>query len=90
MEEQLWLATDANAESVHEEKRVEKAMMGKHVVPDMNWVIDSGCTNHMTKDAGVFLEGTYKRLTSDERQICTATGKLVSAAVIGTVRIRIW
>jgi len=90
MEEQLWLASDANAESVHEVKRVEKAMMGKHVVPDMDWVIDSGCTNHMTKHAGVFLERTYKRLTCDERQMCTATGELVSAAGIGTVRIRIW
>jgi len=90
MEEQPRLATDAHAESVHEEKRVEKAMMGKHVVPDMNWVIDSGCTNHMTKHAGVFLEGTYKRLTSDERQMHTTTGELVSAARIGTVHIRIW
>jgi len=36
MEEQLWLATDANAESVHEEKRVEKGMMGKHVVPEID------------------------------------------------------
>jgi len=90
MEEQLWLATDANAESVHEEKRVEKAMMGKHVVPEIDWVIDSGCINHMTKHAGVFLDGTYKRLTSDERQMRTATGELVSAAGIGTVRIRIW
>jgi len=53
-------------------------------------VIDSGCTNHMTKHAGIFLEGTYKRLTSDERQMRTATGEWVSAAGIGTVRIRIW
>jgi len=66
IEEQLWLAADANAKTMHEEKRVDKAMMGKHVVPDMDWVIDSGCTNHMTKHAGVFLEDTYKRLTSDE------------------------
>jgi len=36
MEEQLWLVTDANAESVHEEKPVEKAIMGKPVVPDMD------------------------------------------------------
>jgi len=36
MEEQLWLATDTNAESVHEEKRVEKAMMGKHLIPNMD------------------------------------------------------
>ena len=90
MEEQLWLATDANAESMHEEKRVEKAMMGKHVVPDIDWVIDSSCTNHMTKHAGVFLQGTYKRLMSDERQMTTITGELVSAAGMGTVRIRIW
>jgi len=84
------LATNANAESVHEKRRVEKAMMGKHVVPEMDWVIDSGCTNHMTKQAGVFLEGNYKRLISDERQMRTAIGELVSAAGIGTVRIRIW
>jgi len=75
MEEELWLATAANAESVHEEKRVAKAIMGKHVVPEIDWVIDSGCTNHMTKHAGVFLEGTYKRLTSDEQQMPTATGE---------------
>jgi len=56
----------------------------------MDWVIDSGCNNHMTKHAGVFLEGTYKRLTSDERQMCTATGELVTAPGIGTVGIRIW
>jgi len=90
MEEQLWLTTDANAESVHEEKPVEKAMMGKHVVPEMDWVIDFGFTNHMMKHAGVSLEGTYKRLTSDKRQMRTATGELVSAAGISTVRIRIW
>jgi len=65
-------------------------MMGKHVVPDIDLVIDSGCTNHMTKHACVFLEGTYKCLTSDERQMRTATGELLSAAGIGTVRIRIW
>jgi len=44
----------------------------------------------MTKYAGVFLEGTYKHLTSDERQMRTAKGELVSTAGIGTVRIRIW
>jgi len=90
MEEQLWLATDTNTERVHEEKRVEKAMMGKHVVPEMDWMIDSSCTNHMMKHGGVFLQGTYKGLTSDEQQMRTATGELVSAAGIGTVRIRIW
>jgi len=90
MEEQLWLAADANAESVHEEKPVDKAMIRKHFVPDMDWVIDSGCTNHMTKHAGVFLKGTYKRLTSDERQMRTARGELGSTIGIGTVCIRIW
>jgi len=90
MEEQLWLATDANAECMHEEKLLEMAMIGKHVVPDMDLVIHSGCTNHMTKHAGVFLEATYKHLTSDEGQMRTTTGELVSAAGIGTVRIRIW
>ena len=90
IEEQLWLATDANAESVHEEKRVEKAIMGKHIVPDMDLVIDTGCTNHITKHAGVFLKGTYKCLTSNEQQMRTAPGELVSTARIGTVRVRIW
>ena len=84
------LVTDTNAESVQEERRVEKGMMGKHVVPDIDWVIDSGCTNQMTKHAGVFLEGTSKRLTCDERQMRTTTGDLVSAAGICTVSIRIW
>jgi len=36
MEEQLWLATDTNPQSVHQETRGEKAMLGKYVVPEMD------------------------------------------------------
>jgi len=106
MEEQLWLATDVvpgtgkvkasvyhdviKTQNGHEEKKLEQALMGKQVITEMDWVLDSGCTNHMAKYADVFLEGTYQRLTTDERQMRTATGELVSATGIGTVRIKIW
>ena len=106
MGEQPWLATDTASgrekvkTSVYhnviktprgdEEKKLEKALMGKQVITEMDWVLDSGCTNHMTKHADVFLEGTYRRLATNERQMRTATGELVSATGIGTVRVKIW
>jgi len=33
--------------------------MGKKVITEMDSVLDSGGTNHMTKYADVFLEGRY-------------------------------
>ena len=58
MGEQLWLATDAasscekvkasvyhdviNTPSSAEEKKLEKGSMGKQVITEMDWVLDSG------------------------------------------------
>jgi len=36
MEEQHWPAADVNTESVDEAKRVQKAMIGKEVIPEMD------------------------------------------------------
>jgi len=47
-------------QSGHEEKKLEKALMGKQVMTEMDWVLDSGCTKHMPKYMDVFLEGTYQ------------------------------
>ena len=90
MEEEMWLATKAVSKDKSEVEAIESAMLGKQVVQEIDWVIDSGCTNHMTRHEEAFIPGSYHRLTKDERQMRTATGEVVSATGIGTVRIKIW
>ena len=54
------------------------------------WIINSGCTSHITKRRDLFVEEIYKPLPRNKKQIRTATGQLVPAVGIGNVRISIW
>jgi len=90
MEKQMWLAIEAVLEAEYEVGAIESAMLGKQVVQEMDWVIDSGSTNHMTRHEGGVIQRSNRRLRKDEHQMRTATGELVSATEIGTIRIKIW
>ena len=103
MDDQIWLSMEERGELKKEPAREEvhkkiaeslddeeMVLSGTNGTDRMDWVIDSGCTNHMTGNRQVFLEGSYQTLPSNKRQMKTATGELVSASGIGTVRADIW
>jgi len=69
---------------------VECVLGGVGVTNEIEWVVDSGCTNHMTGNRNAFVKETYVSLSADRRQMKTATGELVSAAGIGTVQTDTW
>ena len=57
---------------------------------EMQWVVNSGCTNHMTGDRNTFVEETYITLPANRRQMRTAMEELVSAAGIGSIQTYTW
>jgi len=65
---------------------VGRLLGGVGVTNEIEWVVDSGCTNHMTGNSNVIVKETYFSLSANRRQMKTATGELVSAAGIGTVQ----
>lgn len=86
----MWSATKAVLEDEDEVEAIESEMWRKQVVQEMDWVIDSGCTNHMNGYEAAFIPGSYHRLAKDKPHMWTATGEVVSTTGIGTVRIKIW
>jgi hypothetical protein len=52
---------------------------------ELQWYLDSACTNHMTPERTAFV--TYRKLAPNERQVETATEDIVPAVGIGSVRI---
>jgi len=69
---------------------VERVVGGEGVTNEMEWVVVSGCTNHMTGDRNPFVKETYVSLPANRRQMKTATGELVSAAGIDTIQTYTW
>jgi len=56
----------------------------------MKWMLDSGCTDHMTGSQQAFVEETYVSFPADRRQNKTASGELISVVGIGSVKTHIW
>ena len=69
---------------------VERVLGGVGVTNEIEWVVDSGFTNHMTGNRNAFVKETYVSLSANQRQVKTATGELVSAPGIGTVQTYTW
>ena len=102
-DEQTAIATERKADTLRERGRetysgeevdrgytVERVLGGVGVTNEIEWVVDSGCTNHMTGNRNAFVKENYVSLSANRRQIKTATGELVSAAGIGTVQTYTW
>ena len=66
-----------NLGSTTSKNLIDEMWMGYSKQNQATWVIDSGCTSHITKRRDLFLEETYKLLPKNKRQIRTATGQLV-------------
>jgi len=69
---------------------VEPVLGGVGVTNEIEWVVDSGCTNQMTGNRNAFVKETYVSLSANQHQMKTAMGELVSAAGIGTVQTYTW
>jgi hypothetical protein len=61
------------------------ATTGRTAASELQWYLDSACTNHMTPERTAFV--TYRKLAPNERQVETATEDIVPAVGIGSVRI---
>jgi len=79
---------NSNANDMQNE--IDKALSSYTDHDEPTWVLDSGCTNHMTSRKDIFLEGQFTTLQGNKRQIRTATGELVPAAGVRNIRIPIW
>jgi len=102
-DEQTAIATERKADTLRARGRetysgeevdhgytVERVLGGVGVTNEIEWVVDSGCTNHMTGNRNAFVKETYVSLSANRPQMQTATGELVSAAGIGTVQTYTW
>jgi len=98
-DEQTAIATERKADTLRERGRetysgeevdrgytVEPVLGGVAVTNEIEWVVDSECTNHMTGNRNAFIKEPYVSLSANRRQMKTPTGELVSAAGIGTVQ----
>jgi len=79
-----------SGEEVHRGYTVERGLAGVAVTNEIEWVVDSGCMNHITGNRNAFVKETYVSLSAHRCQMNTATGELVSAAGIGTVQTYTW
>jgi hypothetical protein len=57
----------------------------ERAVGELQWYLDSACTNHMTPHREAFI--TYRKLEPNERQVETATEDIVPADGIGSIRL---
>jgi len=44
---------------------VERILAGVGVMNEIEWVVDSGCTNHMTGNRNAFVKETYISLSAN-------------------------
>jgi len=100
---QTAIATERKADTLRERGRetysgeevdcgytVERVLRGVGMMNEIEWVVDSGCPNHMAGNRNAFVKETYVSLSANRRQMKTATGELVSTASIGTVQTYTW
>ena len=69
---------------------VERALKTMETMDGMKWMLDSGCTNHMTGCRHAFVEESYVSFRADRPQMKTVSGELISVVGIGSVKTHIW
>jgi len=79
-----------NSDAIDMENEIDEALSSYGDDDQPTWVLDSGCTNHITSRKDIFLEGKFTALQGNKRQIRTARGELVPAAEVGNIRLPIW